>query len=263
MNLINFNYNSNIVRTQVTDDGEPLFCLTDICKVLEISDPSNTTRQLREEFSEGAVLNTDPLKTIRVETIGGIQSLIFITEPQLYFIMMRSRSDKAKPFRQWVVSEVLPSIRKTGRYEAPKATPTAIPLKDLVEVTKLVLEPAGIEGNQLALALDKVVKNKTGESALALSGVQLKAPQQEHLATPTELGKQVGLSGQKINKILEEAGLQCKDINDKWTPTEEGLALGAVLLDVGKAHSNGTPIRQLKWSMSVLGSIKQLLKEEE
>ena len=257
MNLINFNYNNNIVRTQVTDDGEPLFCLADVCKVLELNGTENTVRQLEKEF-DTPVLNTG---VIQRET-GPVQA-IFITEPQLYFIMMRSRSDKAKPFRQWVVSEVLPAIRKTGRYETPKATSDSISLKDLVEVTKLVLEPAGIEGNQLTLALDKVVKNKTGESALALSGVQLKAPQQEHLATPSELGKQVGLSGQKINKILEEAGLQCKDINDKWTPTEEGLALGAVLLDVGKAHSNGTPIRQLKWSMSVLGSIKQLLKEEE
>ena len=254
MNLINFNYNNNIVRTQVTDDGEPLFCLADVCTVLELTNPSKVASQVCEEFL------CPNLKLGHItDSLGRDQEANFLTEPQLYFVLMRSRSENAKPFRQWVVNEVLPSIRKTGRYEAPKATPTTIPLKDLVEITKLVLEPAGIEGNQLALALDKVVKNKTGESALALSGVQLKAPQQEHLATPTELGKQVGLSGQKINKILEEAGLQCKDINDKWTPTEEGLALGAVLLDVGKAHSNGTPIRQLKWSMSVLGSIKQFI----
>ena len=278
MNLISFDYNSSIVRTQVTDDGEPLFCLVDICKVLELNGTENTARQLKEEFetpvlntgviqreafSKGAVLNTDPLRTIRVKTAGGTQNLIFITEPQLYFVMMRSRSDKAKPFRQWVVNEVLPSIRKTGRYEASKTAPTAIPLKDLIEVTKLVLEPAGIKGNQLTLALDKVVKKKTGESVLALSGVQLKAPQQEHLVIPSDLGKQVGLSARKINILLEEAGLQCKDINDRWTPTQKGLDLGAVLLDVGKAHSSGTPIRQLKWPMSVLGSIKQLLKEEE
>lgn len=258
MNLISFDYNNNIVRTQVTEDGEPLFCLADVCKVLELNGTENTVRQLKEEFG-CPVLNTGHL----VDSLGRNQKAIFITEPQLYFVMMRSRSEQAKPFRQWVVNEVLPTIRKTGRYETPKAAPTTIPLKDLVEVTKLVLEPAGIEGNQLALALDKVVKKKTGESALALSGVQLKAPQQEHLVTPTDLGKQVGLSAKKINKILEEAGLQCKDINDKWAPTQKGLDLGAVLLDVGKAHSSGTPIRQLKWSISVLGSIKQLLKEEE
>lgn len=256
MNLINFNYNNNIVRTQVTDDGEPLFCANDVCAILGYSNA-------RDAVATHVDTNYDVVKRDVIDSMGRTQSTTFLTESGLYALIFGSKLESAKEFKRWVTSEVLPSIRKTGRYEAPKATPTTIPLKDLVEVTKLVLEPAGIEGNQLALALDKVVKNKTGESALALSGVQLKAPQQEHLATPSELGKQVGLSGQKINKILEEAGLQCKDINDKWTPTEEGLALGAVLLDVGKAHSNGTPIRQLKWSMSVLGSIKQLLKEEE
>ena len=256
MNLINFNYNNNIVRTQVTDDGEPLFCANDVCAILGYSNA-------RDAVATHVDTNYDVVKRDVIDSMGRTQSTTFLTESGLYALIFGSKLESAKEFKRWVTSEVLPSIRKTGRYEAPKATLTTIPLKDLVEVTKLVLEPAGIEGNQLALALDKVVKNKTGESALALSGVQLKAPQQEHLATPSELGKQVGLSGQKINKILEEAGLQCKDINDKWTPTEEGLALGAVLLDVGKAHSNGTPIRQLKWSMSVLGSIKQLLKEEE
>lgn len=132
-------------------------------------------------------------------------------------------------------------------------------LEDKVKSTAFILQIAGIKDNQLALALDKVVKAETGKSALKLTGVQLKAPQQEHLVTPTDLGKQVGLSAQKINKILEEAGLQCKDINDRWTPTEEGFALGAVLLDVGKAHSSGTPVRQLKWSVSVLDSIKQFI----
>ena len=262
-NLTTFNYHDAIVRTQYDDNGEPLFCLADVCKVLEISDPSNTTRQIREEFSGESVLNTDSLITLPIDTGYGIKELVFITEPQLYFVMMRSRSEQAKPFRQWVVNEVLPSIRKTGRYEASKAAPIAIPLKDLIEVTKLVLEPAGIKGNQLTLALDKVVKKKTGESALVLSGVQLKAPQQEHLVIPSDLGKQVGLSARKINILLEEAGLQCKDINDRWTPTQKGLDLGAVLLDVGKAHSSGTPIRQLKWPMSVLGVIKQFINDQK
>ena len=69
---------------------------------------------------------------------------------------------------------------------APQATPAAIPLKDLLEVTKIVLEPAGIEGNQLTLALDKVVKNETGKSALALAGVQLVAPTQARLGCKQE-----------------------------------------------------------------------------
>lgn len=72
-NLIAFNFNDITVRTQLTDDGEPLFYLTDVCKVLEISDPSNTARQVAEEFSELPVLNTDSLITIPTDTGFGIK----------------------------------------------------------------------------------------------------------------------------------------------------------------------------------------------
>lgn len=124
-----FNYNSDVVRTQLDDKGEPLFCLSDICKILEISDPSNTSRQVKEEF-ETPVLNTG---VIQRET--GPVEATFLTEPQLYFVMMRSRSSAARPFRQWVVNEVLPSIRKTGKYEVTKEEDTIGLLKKAFEDT--------------------------------------------------------------------------------------------------------------------------------
>lgn len=122
-----FNYNSDVVRTQLDDKGEPLFCLSDICKILELSGTENTVRQLKEEF-ETPVLNTG---VIQRET--GPVETTFITEPQLYFVMMRSRSEKARPFRQWVVNEVLPSIRKTGKYEVKKE-------EDAIELLKKAFE---------------------------------------------------------------------------------------------------------------------------
>ena len=108
--LITFHYNSNAVRTQLDDKGEPLFCLVDICSILGITDPSNTARQLKEEFSI-PVLNTGMVQ----RPDGSHIEAIFITESQLYFVLYRSSSEKAKPFRRWVDSEVLPYIRKTGK----------------------------------------------------------------------------------------------------------------------------------------------------
>ena len=252
--MVTFTYeNTTPIRTMVDDQGEPLFCLADVCKVLELNDPSNTTRQLKEEFST-PVLNTGMV----TRPDGSSIEATFITEPQLYFVMMRSRSDKAKPFRQWVVNEVLPSIRKTGQYHVEQPL-ISYSLEDKIKSTAFILQIVGIKENQLALALDKVVKAETGKSALKLTGVQLEAPQQEHLANPTQLGRQVGLSAIKINKILAEAGLQYKNPNDEWTPTKEGLDAGAVLLDVGKAHSDGTPVRQLKWPYSIIEVINDYL----
>ena len=157
-------------------------------------------------------------------------------------------------------------IKRFNEMEQLLKQRTVMPQPELAPITRerldvysLVLEKAGIEGNQLALALDKIVKKKDGESAIALAGVQLEAPQQERLATPTQLGKQAGLSAIKINKILAEVGLQYKNTNDEWTPTKKGLDAGATLLDVGKAHSDGTPVRQLKWPYSIIEVINNYL----
>lgn len=237
MNLVAFNYNTNVIRTQVTDESEPLFCLADICKVLELSNPSVVASQIKEEF-ETPKLN---LGVIQRET--GPVEAAFITEPQLYFVLMRSRSENARPFRQWVVNDVLPAIRKTGKYEAKQTTD----LKLKFELTKMLLEPAGITGNQLTLALDKVYRTNTGESLLAQTGVELKAPTQSQLLTPTQIGERLdGRSAKAINLLLQDLGLQRK-VGKEWELTQLGKDSGGVYLDTNKRHSNGTPIRQIKW----------------
>lgn len=246
-NLISFNYNTNVIRTQVTDDGEPLFCLADICKVLGVSDPSNTVRQVKEEFG-CPVLNTGHV----TDSLGRDQEASFITEPQLYFVLMRSRAENARPFRQWVVNDVLPSIRKTGKYEAPKSEPKDYKLADLMEGAKIIFDAAGIEGAALALALDSVVVNETGKSMLKAAGVQITAPKQKVLLCPSELGAPLGLSPQQVNKMLAARGLQRRLPNGKWEPTEEGKKLGGELLYVSKKQGTGTLVTQLKWPSDIL-----------
>lgn len=92
------------------ENNEPLFCLADICKILEIQDTYKVKQAILKEFE---------LSTLCVgsfDTGYGVKEFTMITEPQLYYVMNNSRSAKAKPFRKWVNCEVLPSIRKTGSY---------------------------------------------------------------------------------------------------------------------------------------------------
>ena len=138
---------------------------------------------------------------------------------------------------------------------------TVMTLNQKVSLTKIILECAGITGNQLALALDKGVRTDTGSSLLSWSGTQLEAPIQEQLATPTQLGKIVGIGPRKVNVLLEELGYQVKTSNG-WEPTKLGLDIGGTLLDVNKSRSNGTPVRQLKWPFSLTTELKQALDEE-
>lgn len=109
-NLSTYDFHKSNIRVITSENGEILFCLKDVCSTLQLSNINHVINQLKEEF-EGVTLNVTPFKTR-----GGIQNVTFITEPQLYFVMMRSRAKIAREFRQWICNEVLPSIRKTGGY---------------------------------------------------------------------------------------------------------------------------------------------------
>lgn len=113
-NLSTYDFHKSNIRVITSENGEILFCLKDVCSTLQLSNINHVINQLKEEF-EGVTLNVTPFKTQ-----GGTQNVTFITEPQLYFVMMRSRAKVAHEFRQWICNEVLPSIRKNGSFNLNK-----------------------------------------------------------------------------------------------------------------------------------------------
>lgn len=134
-------------------------------------------------------------------------------------------------------------------------------LVEKITIAQIIFSTAKLKDNQLALALDKVYKKTTGESLLADADIKLIAPQQVQLANPTQLGKELGINARKVNQLLLEMDYQIKTPSG-YEPTQNGLDMGAQLLDVGKKHSDGTPIRQLKWPFSLVDELKQALEEE-
>lgn len=97
------------IRTAGTPD-EPIFCLTDLCKILSL-DSSAVMRRL-----DGGVITSHPI----TDSLGRVQQANFVNEDGLYDVILDSRKPEAKAFRKWVTSEVLPSIRKTGSYSIEK-----------------------------------------------------------------------------------------------------------------------------------------------
>lgn len=105
------------IRTVIVND-EPMFCLSDICKALEISNPTMVTQRLDDD--ERTKLD-----------LGRAGEVNFVTESGLYAVVLRSDKPAAKKFRKWITSEVLPSIRKTGTYgrvQIPQTTDGKIAL---------------------------------------------------------------------------------------------------------------------------------------
>jgi len=107
--LIPFNYEDKQVR--VTEkNGEPWFVAKDVCEILEIEKHRDAISRLNG-LQRGSVL---------VDTLGGKQEMAAINEAGLYKLIFTSRKPEAEKFTNWVASEVIPSIRKTGVYVSPK-----------------------------------------------------------------------------------------------------------------------------------------------
>ena len=96
------------VRTVVLN-SEPMFCLADVCKALDIKNATDVAKRLDDD--ERTRLN-----------LGRQGETNFVTESGLYAVILRSDKPNAEKFRKWVTAEVLPSIRKNGGYIAGQET---------------------------------------------------------------------------------------------------------------------------------------------
>lgn len=132
---------------------------------------------------------------------------------------------------------------------APVKPSIAAPAKEfraLFSLGKLI----GLAPNAAAISANQAVAKLTGTNILELLGqTHLIADQRGQTFTPTELGKERGISGLAMNRLLAECCAQ-EAKNGNWAPTDLG-APHCEWLDTGKKHSGGTPIKQLKWFASV------------
>ena len=145
-----WNYESSEIRT-VQVNGEPWFVLADVCKVLEIKNSRDAAAKL--DGDEKGVALTD--------TLGGKQHVTIINESGLYTVILRSDKPQAKPFRKWVTSVVLPSIRKTGSYSVQQ--PNAF--ENLSPQLQVLIQ---METRQ------KQIEARQAEQATALAGLEQK-----------------------------------------------------------------------------------------
>ena len=143
-----WNYESSEIRT-VQVNGEPWFVLSDVCKVLELSSPHKVAERL----------DGDEKGRNQIPTLGGVQEMAVVNESGLYAVILRSDKPQAKPFRKWVTSEVLPSIRKHGSYSVQSQ------FADLSPQLQVLIQ---METRQ------KQIEARQAEQATALAGLEQK-----------------------------------------------------------------------------------------
>ena len=194
-NLQTWNYESSEVRT-IQKNGEPWWVLADVCKVLDLSNPSKVADRLEP----------DEKANFELGLRGGATNCI--NESGLYAVILRSDKPQAKPFRKWVTNEVLPSIRKHGAYMTDQTLERALTSPDfLIELaTQLKAEQAQRKQLETTVA----VQNQQ------IAELQPKASYYDvvlnckDLISIGKIAKDYGWSAQKLNEYLHKHGVQYK-----------------------------------------------------
>ena len=171
------------IRTMKDERGEPLFCLRDVCEVLELR-----TQKVVQRL-EDDVLSKDPI----VDSLGRTQQATFVNEDGLYDTILESRKPHAKKFRKWVTSEVLPSIRKQGGYMVARADES----DEVILARALQIMHTALERREKEIAL---LKPKADYADQVLDSVSC--------LTTTQVAKGMGMTAMELNRILCQKGIQ-------------------------------------------------------
>ena len=225
--ITNFNFRGADVRTIVLPNGEPGFVGKDVAERLGYVDTAQAIRQ----HCKGALIQ-QPLPTA-----GGVQKMRILTEPDVLRLIVSSTLPEAEAFERWVFEEVLPSIRRTGRYVAPASSSV-----EALQVADALATMLRLEGSA-RLGVARKALEITAPHLLPLAPVYaIDAPDGSATASsePTEsltalmARFRVGVSTRAGNLILQERGLLEKRTRPSsggttksfWSVTEKGRAFG-------------------------------------
>ena len=240
------------IRT-IKKDSKIYFCGSDVAKALGYAIPSKAVN---------THCKTEGVSKMEVPTNGGMQEMLFITEGNVYRLITHSKLPAAEQFEHWVFDEVLPDIRKHGAYMTPETLEAAILNPDyLIKLATALKEE---KDRRQALETENAQQKQIIGELKPRADYTDKILSNKGLVTITQIAKDYGMSGRKMNKILEDLHVQYKQ-SGQWL-------LYAEYHDKGYTHSktiditrkDGTPdvTMETKWTQKGRLFVYELLKGE-
>lgn len=203
-NKIEIFENSEFGKIRVIEiEGEPWFVGRDAARILGYVKPENAIANHVDDEDKTSTLIQGSGSKYKSKAI-------IINESGLYSLILSSKLPKAKEFKRWVTSEVLPSIRKTGGYHVPTVDPEQLSLMKLnakARVAEIWLAISGNTQNQTY----KDICNTYAANTLAEKEVFALPAVTEKTYTATEIGKLLGVSASKIGRLANTHGLKTSE----------------------------------------------------
>ena len=165
------------------EQGEPMFCLKDVCEALGLQTKQVVRRLMDDVFSKHPI----------VDNLGRTQQATFVNEDGLYDTILESRKPQAKLFRKWVTGEVLPSIRKQGGYMVVRPDES----DEVIMARALQIMQATLQRRDEQIAM---LKPRADYADHVLDSITC--------ITTTQLAKELDMTAQELNRLLCEMHIQ-------------------------------------------------------
>lgn len=219
------------VRVAGTSE-KPLFCLADVCKILDLQVSPTKNR-----------LNKDGVNLIKVmDSLGRTQEATFVSESNLYKVIMRSDKPQAEPFQDWVCGEVLPSIRKHGAYMTPETIEKTLTSPDFIIQLATQLKNEQEKRKQAEAKIEADKPKVLFSEAVEASNKSILI--RELAKIITQNGYQIG--EKQLYERLRKAGYLCSVGESRNQPSQTYMNMGLfeirkrVIIDCGETKVYNT-----------------------
>ena len=223
----------------IEKDGEPWFVGKDVAEILGYSNPRKALIDHVDEDDKGVT---------KCDTRGGAQEFTVINESGLYSLVLQSKIPKAKEFKKWITSDVLPSIRKHGAYLTPEKIEEVLLNPDtIIKICKQLKE----EQAKRREAEAKLEEAKPAQVFAAAVSASPKSILVRGLASfLKQNGSEIGQN--RLFKWLRENGFLVKNGADKNMPTQKAMDLGLFEIKEG-TYINGSGENILTRTVKITG----------
>ena len=229
------------IRIAVNEKGEALFCLLDVCKALELANPSQVKTRLDSSNLISVEVTTKSAN--RHGEFTRTTSMTYIGEANLYRCIFQSKKEEAKAFQGWVFEEILPQIRKTGGYipvsaeddeKTVLAKALGIMKRTLEEKNRLIEEqrPMAELGKQVSGSDENIM---VGEMAKILYENGIEIGRRRMFKWLRENGYIFKQSREPMQKWIERGIMAVKEC---WISTDHGMELAVTPMITGKGQQH-------------------------